>query len=452
MSARRLSRHSLPAAGRGAAVCRSLDSGLTTYGDAPTPGDGPAPIEAVRDGPCLAPGTAVVTRVFLAIIVGVLPAIASAQETRSESIAAEQAEKAKNLAPPTQHWSEALLLRFQQGLVQQPGGFFPYFDSVYSGGGFTLGGGYRHFTGDRTHVSLAGLYSAKGYKLVEAAATSPGHLSGHLDLGGTASWRDATQVAYHGLGIDSPADIDTAFRMQQAIVGGDATLRLHRWVRLTAATAYEDYTLEDPTGSNVPVDDVFTPATAPGLGVNPAYLHTTVSAAFDWRRAEDYARRGGLYRLVRHQYSDQDSTYSFDRLEAEVVQHIPIVRENWVVSLRGRLETTLDDEDQVPYFLLPALGSGSTLRAYSSWRFRDRHAMLMSGEWRWIPSRVALDMAFFYDTGMVAPRLDAIALNRFVHDFGVGMRFHAPARTALRVEVARGSEGLHLVFAAGAAF
>jgi hypothetical protein len=296
------------------------------------------------------------------------------------------------------------------------------------------------------------LYSAKGYKLLEATGTSPGHLSGHLDLRGTTLWRDATQVAYHGLGIDSPADIDTAFRMQQVIVGGDATVRLHRWVRLAAATEYEDYTLKDPTGGLVPVDDVFTPDTAPGVGVDPAYLHVTASAAFDWRPAEDYARSGGLYRLARHHYADLDDTYSFDRLEAEVVQHIPLVRENWVISLRGRLETTLDDEDQVPYFLLPSLGSGGTLRAYSSWRFRDRHAMLMSGEWRWIPNRRALDLAFFYDTGMVAPRLDAIALKRFVHDFGVGIRFHGPVQTPLRVEVARGAEGLHLVFAASAAF
>ena len=65
---------------------------------------------------------------------------------------------------------------------------------------------------------------------------------------------------------------------------------------------------------------------------------------------------------------------------------------------------------------------------------------------------MALDMAFFYDTGMVAPRLDAIALSSFVSDFGVGIRFHAPARTPLRVEFAKGSEGLQLVFAASAAF
>ena len=67
---------------------------------------------------------------------------------------------------------------------------------------------------------------------------------------------------------------------------------------------------------------------------------------------------------------------------------MPILRENWVISLHGLLQTTLDDDDTVPYFLLPSLGSGSTLRGYSSWRFRDRHSLLMSGEWRWIPNRL----------------------------------------------------------------
>ena len=68
----------------------------------------------------------------------------------------------------------------------------------------------------------------------------------------------------------------------------------------------------------------------------------------------------------------------------------------------------------MPYFLLPSLGSGSTLRGYSSWRFRDRHSLLVSGEWRWIPNRMGLDMALFYDAGMVANRLEAIAIGEFV--------------------------------------
>ena len=391
-------------------------------------------------------------RLVLVSILWAVPAVALAQDTRAASIAAEQSDKAARLTSYEPHWAENLLTRVRETLVEQPSGVYPYFDSVYSGGGFTLGAGYRRFTGDRTQWNVAGLYSAKGYKLIQAAAISPGHLSGHLDLSATASWRDATQVAYHGLGQASPSDIDTAFRMQQTYVGGDVTVRPHRWLRLTAAASMEDYALEDPTGSHTPVEDVFTPQTAPGIGIDPVYVHTTAAAAFDWRLAADYARRGGLYSVGHHHYADRDNTYTFDRLDTEVVQHIPILRENWVVSLRGRLESTLGDDDQVPYFLLPSLGSGSSLRGYSSWRFRDRHAMLLSGEWRWIPNRMVLDVAFFYDTGMVAPRVEDIALRSFASNMGVGVRFHTPVRTPLRIELARGDEGMQLVFAASAAF
>jgi hypothetical protein len=288
--------------------------------------------------------------------------------------------------------------------------------------------------------------------LIEASALSPGLLSGRIDLRGRAGWRDATQVAYYGLGIDSPVDAPAAFRMQQAYTDGEITYRPQRWVFLTGGASYEDYTLKDPTGGLTSVESGFSPETAPGVGVDPAFLHTSASAGFDWRPAADYARRGGLYKIARHHYSDRETTYSFDRLDAEIVQHIPLLRENWVISMHGRLETLLDDEDQVPYFLLPSLGSGSTLRGYSSWRFRDRHAMLVSGEFRWIPNRMALDMALFYDTGMVASRLDAIAVGSFVSNYGVGMRFHGPVRTPLRIELARGQEGTRLVFAASAAF
>jgi hypothetical protein len=386
--------------------------------------------------------------VFACLLIA--PASAFAQDTREEEIAALQREKAAHLAPHRPHWAEELLLTARQTLVEQPSGFYPYFDSVYSGGGFTLGEGYRRFTGDRTHWSIAGLYSAKGYKLIEASEVSPGHWSGRLDLRASAGWRDATRVSYHGLGIDSPEE-GAAFRMQQGYAGGGATIRPQKFLLLTASAAYENYTIREPTDDSLSAEAIGAPF-APGAGANPDYVHTTVSAAFDWRPAADYARRGGQYLIARHHYDDRDDTYSFDRLDAEIVQHVPILRENWVLSFRGRLQSTLGDDDQVPYFLLPALGSGSTLRGYSSWRFRDRHAVLVSGEWRWIVSRLALDMAFFYDAGMVAPTMEAITLRSFASNYGIGARFHGPTRTPLRIELARGREGVQLVFAASAAF
>ena len=52
-----------------------------------------------------------------------------------------------------------------------------------------------------------------------------------------------------------------------------------------------------------------------------------------------------------------------------------------------------------------------------------------------------LDMALFYDTGMVAPRLDAIALGSFVSNVGVGIRFHAPVADAAAGRVGEGFRG-----------
>ena len=51
-------------------------------------------------------------------------------------------------------------------------------------------------------------------------------------------------MRFHGLGIDSPTDTEAFFRMQQSVAGGDVNVRPHRWLILTAATAYEDYTVK----------------------------------------------------------------------------------------------------------------------------------------------------------------------------------------------------------------
>ena len=373
------------------------------------------------------------------------------QESREALIASKQAEKAGKLQPYVPKGAERLLTKVEQIFILQPSGFYPYFDSVYSGGGFTLGAGYRQYYGDRTHADLKGLYSISGYKLIEMSTDSWGHAGGRLDLHARGGYRDATQVAFHGLGNDSPPE-EADFRMKQSYVGGEARLRPGGFTTFGAGLTYEDFKQESGTGATPSVEEIFTPETAPGLGSSPAYFHTVASGGIDSRPSPGYARRGGLYELAYHNYADRDGTYSFDRLDAEVVQHVPILRENWVVSLHGRVQSTLSDTDVVPYYLLPALGSGSTLRGYSSWRFRDRHALLMSAEWRWIPSRLAMDMALFYDTGKVTPRFDDISFKDLKSDYGIGVRFHTPFATPLRVELAKSREGARIVFSGGAAF
>jgi len=376
---------------------------------------------------------------------------AQAQDTRAEEIAAEQAKKARELQPYVPSAAERWVQTFAREFVEEPGGFYPFFGSVYSGGGFTLGAGYRQYYGDRTHFDVKGLYSLKNYKLIELSTNSWGLARGKLDLHGSVGWRDATQVAYYGLGIESPQDRSN-FRMKQPFSGGDVTLRPGGFSVFGAGIGYEDYTMEEGAGTQPSIEEIHTPATAPGLGESPSYIHAVASAGIDWRTSPGYSRTGGLYQITYHDYADRNGSLDFDRIDGEIVQHVPILRENWVLSMHGLVQTVLGDEDTVPYFMLPSLGSGSTLRGYPSWRFRDRHSLLLSGEFRWIPSRRGLDMAVFYDAGKVVPRWDDLSLDGLKNSVGVGIRFHGPRTTPLRIELARGREGFNLVFAGSAAF
>ncbi len=63
-----------------------------------------------------------------------------------------------------------------------------------------------------------------------------------------------------------------------------------------------------------------------------------------------------------------------------------------------------------------------------------------------------MDMAIFYDAGKVTPLREDLNFSSLKHNYGIGVRFHAPLATVLRFDVARGSEGWHLVFAGSAAF
>ena len=61
--------------------------------------------------------------------------------------------------------------------------------------------------------------------------------------------------------------------------------------------------------------------------------------------------------------------------------------------------------------MLPALGGGSSLRGFASWRFRDRHSLLLQAEWRVLVNSF-FDMAIFSDAGKVTAQPRRISTSR----------------------------------------
>ncbi len=373
-------------------------------------------------------------------------------ETRAGILTVQQAQKSKITRAPQPDKAEALIRRFEGIFLEDPSGFYPYFASVYHGGGLTLGTGYRKFYGDNTSWNIQGLYSFANYKLIEAGTESRDHLKKRLSFGTKAGWRDATQVAYYGTGIQSSLDDVSRFRFQETYADGHFVLKPVSWIPIKGSVRYEHWNTLEGEGADPSIETVYTPQTAPGLGADPNYIHSQLGAGIDWRQSPGYTRRGGLYYATLHDYNNtKGGAYSFQRLDVDLIQYLPLLRDNWVLVGRATGQTTLNDNDLIPYFLLPKLGSGSDLRAFQSDRFRDRHSMVMTAEIRWIPAN-AVDMALFYDAGKVTSRRRDFSFKQLKSDVGIGIRFHGLVATPLRVDFAVGNEGWKIVFSGGAVF
>jgi hypothetical protein len=393
---------------------------------------------------------------IVALITGsTTPVLAQPPEpaTREAAIEKEQADKVPSLHPYTPGKVEGLMNRAEDILVNGVPRWHPFLESAYSGGGFTVGAGYAHHVSPYNMLDVRGSYTILGYKRAEAEFTAPRlfHRRGSLTLLG--GWKEATQVAFYGIGMDSKTANLTNFDFQQPYGSGELTLwPTRRLLMLRGGLELTQYSIRSGQGTSPSVDDVYTPNTLPGVGTKTTYVHSQGTIGFDWRTSPGYSRRGGYYGVTLHDYTDNDEKLGFRQLQYDLIQHFPILREAWVISLHGRVQTTYEKSgQQIPFFLLPYVGSGHTIRGFTSHRFRDRNGLLMQAEWRIMANRF-MDTALFYDTGKVTARREDLDFNGLKNSYGFGIRLHGPFATPVRIEIARSNEGTRLVFAANPIF
>lgn len=380
---------------------------------------------------------------------------ATAQElditSRADEQARLQAEKAKIVTPLVRNKAErAFKLVEETGLLgTTPGGFYPWFGSVLGGGGVAVGAGYRFGFGDDGGGNLLAGWSFYNYKLLQSTMNLPSFAGGRFHPNIEAKWIDAPGVNFFGVGNDSREANKTTYLYRPTRVGSTLSVNVTKWFSVGGGGDFLN--VHTGAGHHSPsIEEIFTPATVPGLGTQITYGVARAGAAVDWRTSPGYSRRGGLYSFEWSNYIQSDgSKFSFQQFDSELLQFIPLLRENWVLVFRGVASTTTTNGNkQVPYSMMPYLGSGETLRAFQNRRFRDRNSLLLQAEYRWTPSHL-VDMALFTDSGKVAARSGDLNFDGLHTDYGIGIRFHAPKFTVFRMDLAHGSEGFNLVFSTG---
>lgn len=301
-------------------------------------------------------------------------------------------------------------------------GFYPRFGGMIPGAGPSAGVGYRHgLAGAGAIVDASAAISWRRYTMMQSQIAWPRLLNDRLSLGGTLQYGDFAQIDFFGIGNDSLKTERTDFRLRTLDALGFATVRANSALSVTGRAGLLRHIGVDPMQQ-------------------PSLLHADAAVEMDTRDVPGYPARGGRYRISTAMFHDQTlSRYSFGRVEGDVAQYVPLGRS--VLTVRGRIDLSQTSAGQeVPFYLLPALGGSNSLRGFLDYRFRDRDLLLMGAEYRW-PIVRALDAAVFYDAGAVAPQASALA-NRLHTDYGIGVRLHSTTHLLARLDVARSREGM----------
>lgn len=384
---------------------------------------------------------------ILALVLAASGAAAAQEpETRAAEHARKQAEKATRTRSDVPNWFEQRLLNIERaGGLGVTSGWFVTFGDIKSGSGIALGPAYGKLFDSGALVHVKGAYSMRNFKMAQLTLQAPPMAGGRLAVNGRVRWQDAPTLAVYPIGTNS-AKTRFDFSETKSEVSGRGLFRPVRFVRLGGGVSFEDFDTTPVALKNPPASGSLDLIFVPGSGSDPRYVHSHVTGALDWRDGPGYSRRGSLLQATLHDFRQQKGGgLSFRRVDANAEQYIPILHGNWVLYLGVRASTTsTSDGNVVPFFLMPQLG-GNDLRGFVSYRFRNRHSLMFTAEYRWYVQEF-VDMAIFYDAGKVAPERSQLDFDSLKSSVGAGLRFHGPQTTIVRLELARSREGFRFIF------
>ena len=389
------------------------------------------------------------TLVLSTLIVLTASAAGAQDDTRAELLARQRAEKAAQAQPYQPTKIEKALLVVEEwnplGKIAPHNGFFLQYGYTGKpiGSGTAVGGGWRHdlFDGNARLV-LEGGYSFRGYRMSRADFSMPRLLNEKLEIGLETSYKRHSEEDFYGLGLDSKLEDRANFKYKSPEVQGRVMVTPRPWLNAGVRVGWQSVTVGPGTDESFPtVPDRFPDASAPGLREQPDFSYTDLFTTLDTRDQPGNARQGSYVGILWRRHHDLDlDRFSFDQVDIDAQQFLPIFDKKRVLALRVQLWATSTEAGQfVPFYFQPTLGGSTSLRSAPDFRYRGRNAIATTLEYRW-EAFSGLDMALFSDFGTVADSVGELELGDALDAYGLGLRFNTYKAVFFRLDVAAGGD------------
>lgn len=363
---------------------------------------------------------------------------------KAKPIQVEQVTKAENFL--RRFKDERFLERFSEGW----NGWRPKIGNMVNGGGFAIGPEYSRtdlFDGQMTARASAQASTRRFLKL-EAAMSLPKLIDGklHLDIIGTH--RNYGGLNFYGVGPDSRRTGRSNYRHEDTSADFLLNYDLTKYFKVGGGMGGLWVNVGPGNNRNFISSELqFPPATTPGIDQQTDFFRRSVFAQVDYRDNPAGAKSGGNYIIQHTWYQDRKlNRFGFRRLDVDLEQHIPFLNKTRRLVLRAKGTFTESDNNQlVPFYLMPTLGGANDLRGYRFFRFFDRNSVVYNAEYRW-EIFSGLDGALFFDAGKVMPRRSLLAFSKLETAAGFGLRFNARNSTFMRIDTGFSQEGFQVWF------
>ena len=322
--------------------------------------------------------------------------------------------------------------------------FAVVFGDIMPGEGVTAGGAISQKFGDGGFAQLKAEYSTRHFSVVQLRYDSKTWKQ-RLSLTTRARWQNAPELALFELGPDSPIG-RANYGERRVELSASGMVRVTPAVRLEVGGAVERYGVTGGELLSPPEETLTSVPALPGLGARTWFERLTLGIVGDWRKPPvQYPPEGTFVSASFDDYRAsqlrQLSTYRVAGLAEHLV---PTFSGRGAVDVVARLWLTAAARGgEVPFFLMPTLGGGEYLEGYRLYRFRDRDAALLRGEYRWRVQEF-VDVAGVYEIGSVAPSLDAFRAGDLKQSVAGGARVHTRNTLVLSLDLAHSHEGFEL--------
>ena len=340
-------------------------------------------------------------------------------------------------------------------LSQSWKGFHAVLGGLATGSGFA--GGLRYsptLKEGALELEVMGAISTRTYQLYELRFGAPRLGNGRFFTDFYANYRSGNRLPFFGLGPDSKNSDRTSFSAEASIFDVTGGINWTSWLSTGVRAGYLRTNVGPGKDPRFPsTEDLFTPAEAPGLDVQPNFYHTDAFLTVDYLDSIGNPMSGGAYQIKYSYFDDQKlNLHTFRRLDIDAQQYLPFLKKKRVIALRARAALSDTSAGQsVPFYMQEFIGGAESLRGFREFRFRDQTLLLFNAEYRW-EAFSGLDLAIFGDAGRVAPRRSDLDLKDLKTSAGFGFRFNTFRSVFLRIDVGFSNEGTRIYFKFGPAF